>query len=283
MSYHISKILVPVDLSETSLNALETCIALAKKHGANIIILNVIESKYSSREESDVFNVSSSLSNSKDVLNALIGSIEHAHDLTPRFIQKEGSVSEHIIRTSIVEEADLIVMGTHGASGYRDGFMGSNTYNVMKHVLCPVLSLPSKKKFSSFKKVVFPIRPVSGTLSRYDILCHFLSSQSSIDVLGMSYRKMERDTRLLEKIVEEIADKVEMDRVEINTAWGNGAGISEDILSYVQQASSDLIVVTSVLDVTTKNGFMGPHAQRIVNCSKIPVLSIKGIGVPYYA
>lgn len=283
MNYQISKILVPVDLSEASLNALETCISLAKRHGATIILMNVVEPKYSNRDESDVFKISS-LSNSKDVLHALIGSIQYAHDLKPHLLQREGAVSEHIIMASIEETVDLIVMGTHGASGYRDGYMGSNTYNVMKNVSCPVLSLPSRRKFNSFKKIVFPIRPVSGALSRYDVLCHFLNNQASIDVLGISYRKMERDTNVLEKIVEEIADRVEPDRIKIKTSWGNGDGISEDILSHVQQASNDLIVVTNLLDVTTKNGFIGPHAQKIVNCSKIPVLSITGIGVPsYYA
>ena len=195
MSYQISKILVPVDLSDTSFNALENCITLAKKHNAAITVLNIVEPRLN-REEGDIFHVSS-LSASKDVLHALLGSIQHTHDVNPVLIQKEGNVAEQIIRTALVEQADLIVMGTHGASGYRDGFIGSNTYAVMKNVLCPVLCIPPRKKFNSFKKVAFPIRPVSGALSRYDVLCHFLSGGSGIDVLGLSYRKMERETKVL--------------------------------------------------------------------------------------
>jgi len=173
-------------------------------------------------------------------------------------------------------------MGTHGASGYRDGFIGSNTYSVMKHAYCPVLSIPPKRKFIHFSNAVFPIRPASGALARYDVLCHFLTRQSTVDVLGLSYRKMETGTRVLEKIVGEINTKVESDGVHIKTAWGSGKGIAEDVMHHVQQSLNDLIVVTSLLDVANKPGFIGPHTQKIIHSSRIPVLSTKGIGVPSY-
>src|SRR3954465_7946954 len=120
MNYSISNILVAVDISETSLNALETSIALAKRHGASITVLNVIEPKFSQSESAVLFG-KSILSNSEDVLQALLGSVQHTHEITPRLIQRKGSVAEAVIRTSIEEQADLIVIGTHGAAGYRDG------------------------------------------------------------------------------------------------------------------------------------------------------------------
>jgi len=217
------------------------------------------------------------------VLQALLGSIQHVHEIKPRLVQRKGNVAEAIIRVSIEEHSDLIVMGTHGASGYRDGFVGSTTYSVMKYAECPVLSIPPKRKFSCFTRAVFPIRPVSGALARYDVLCHFLGRHSKVDVLGLSYRKMERGTRVLEKIVEEIGRQIEADGVDVNTAWGGGEGISEDVLHHAQQSLNDLIVVTSLLDVANKPGFIGPHTQKIIHSARIPVLSTKGVGVPSYA
>lgn len=282
MNYRVSKILVPVDLSATSLEALETAITLAKMHRAEIFVLNVIEPKFIDNDENNLL-YAPALMNSTDVLSALIGSIQHAHDLKPVLIQQAGAVSEQTLRTSIAEDVDLIVMGAHGASGYRDGYIGSNTYHVIKNAFCPVLSLPSKKGIRSFKKVIFPIRPVLGALKRLDVLYHLVGSHAVVDVLGISHTKLETDTKVLDKIVGEVAYPPSSATIKLKTAWGNGHGISEDILNYSQHTSADLIVVTNVLDVTTKSGFIGPHTQRIVNCSKIPVLSIKGLGLSTYS
>jgi nucleotide-binding universal stress UspA family protein len=275
--YTIRKIVVPIDLSETSLNALDTAVAIAKEHGAHLCLLNVIENNFDVEEE---ILFSSSLSNSTDVLTALAGAIQHANDIKPEVIQQEGNVADAIIRYSLMKQSDLIVMGTHGASGYRDGFIGSNTYTVMKHATCPVLSVPPKRKFLSFKKVLFPIRPVTGALLRYDVVSHLLSNHASIDVLGLSYRRMEKETNVLDKIIDEIKDKLIIDKVRVNVNWNKGTTIPDDILQFSQESNSDLVIVTSVLDVTTKPGFIGPHSQKIINCSKVPVLTIKKIAVP---
>jgi len=283
MSYHIKKIIVPVDLSETSLNALDTAVCLAKKHSALVYVINVIEPNFGIFSEEFESSFSSGITNAKDILDALINSIVHVHNVEPKLIQKEGHVVDQIIKLTFLEQCDLIVMGTHGASGYREGFVGSNTYSVIKYANCPVLSIPTKKNYLVFKKILFPIRPVTGALSKYNVVSQFLNNQSTIEVLGLSYKRIEKETNVLDKIVEEIKDNIEIDNVQVNTVWGAGNNISEDILNYSQQNTSDLLVITPILDITAKNGFVGPHAQKIINCAKVPVLTIKTIGVPAYA
>ena len=156
------------------------------------------------------------LSNTSDVLNALAGAIEHANDILPEVVQTDGNVSDTIVKFVLASQCDLVVMGTHGASGYRDGFVGSNTYSVMKYSACPVLSIPPKRKFLSFKRALFPIRPISGALTQYSVVSHLLSSRGTMDVLGLSYRKMERETNVLDKIISEINDQLVEDQVRVN-------------------------------------------------------------------
>jgi nucleotide-binding universal stress UspA family protein len=277
-SFTIQKILVPLDLSQTSLNALDTAVALAKKHDATILLLNVIEPVLHAGEETN--SHIEELSNSVDVLTVLEGKIQQAGNIKTKIIQLEGNVTDTIIKNSLFHRSDLIVMGTHGASGFRSGFIGSNAYNVAKHSSCPVLLVPPNRKYISFKKVVFPVRPVTGALLRYDVACHFVSSLSSLEVLGLSYGTVERETNLLEKIIEEIKEQLEADKVKAKPVWGMGQSIAEDVLLYIQQTNPDLVIVTSVLDVIIKHDFLGPHTQRILNCSKAPMLCIKKIGVP---
>ncbi len=279
LPYTIRKIIVPIDLSETSLNALDTAVALAKKHKASLLMLNVIESGFEFLTDGGGFSSFTNLSNSADVLSALAGTIQHTHNIVPKVIQEEGHVSQVILKTTLLQQADLIVIGTHGASGYRDGFIGSNTYSIIKHSTCPVLTIPPKRKFLSFRKVMFPIRPVAGALSRYDVVSQFIAPNASLEVVGLSFRRMETDTSVLEKILEEVKDQLEMGRITTRTAWGNGNTISEDVLTYMHKSFPDLVVITSVLDVTPKPNFIGPHTQKIMNCSKVPVLSIKRVGI----
>jgi nucleotide-binding universal stress UspA family protein len=283
MSYQINKILVPIDLTESSLNALETAISLAKKHGSLLYILNVEEPNFVIfSDEPDLLSTSYK-KNSIDILEALINSITHVHALQPKLITNDGNVTEQIIKVCFSEQCDLIVMGSYGASGFREGFIGSNTYAVMKYAICPVLSVPVKKNYLSFKKVVFPIRPVSGALNKYDVVCHFLGSNSVIDVLGLSYKRRENETTILNKIVEEVKEKLQSDKVSVTTVWGTGDTVSEDVINYSNQINPDMVVITPILDITTKNGFVGPHAQKIIHTCKSAVLSIKTIGVPAYA
>jgi nucleotide-binding universal stress UspA family protein len=283
MSYQINKILVPIDLTESSLNALETAISLAKKHGSLLYILNVEEPNFVIfSDEPDLLSTSYK-KNSNDILEALINSITHVHALQPKLITNDGNVTEQIIKVCFSEQCDLIVMGSYGASGFREGFIGSNTYAVMKYAICPVLSVPVKKNYLSFKKVVFPIRPVSGALNKYDVVCHFLANNSVIDVLGLSYKRRENETTILNKIVEEVKEKLQSDKVSVTTVWGTGDTVSEDVINYSNQINPDMVVITPILDITTKNGFVGPHAQKIIHTCKSAVLSIKTIGVPAYA
>ena len=274
--YQIQQILVPVDLSDTSLNALHTGVALAKKHraGLHLLFVNEITPNYESTSDSLI-----SRQVNMDVLLALAGSIKQRDGLLPEVIEQEGSVAESVIKVAANLQADLIVMGTHGASGYRDGFIGSNTYSVMKYATCPVLSIPPKRKFSSFKKVLFPIKPLSGALLPYDVASLFLSSSSTVNVLGLSYLNIRRETAVLDRIVEEIRDKWENQKVDIQTAWSMGNSVATDILQFAQENNPELIVLTSVMDAIPKPNFIGPNTQKVINGARVPVLHIKKTGV----
>jgi nucleotide-binding universal stress UspA family protein len=280
--YKMNRILVAVDLSESSLNALDTAVTIAKKHQASLHVLYVDENNFQSMEEVGTPYFSNSV-NAADVITALVGAIQHNHNIKPVVSMQDGNVAETIIRSSFLLHADLIVMGAHGASGFRDGFVGSNTYNVIKYATCPVLMVPQKKKNNSFRKILFPIRPVTGALMSYDIVSQFTNPFTVMEVMGVSYR-MILDTAgsVLDTIIGEIKDQLERDEVTAKPFWSEGASIADEILKHTN-ANTDLVVVTSALDVTSKPKYIGPHAQKIIQSSKAPVLSIKKNTVPSFA
>src|SRR5688572_27917791 len=122
MNYHIRKILVPLDLSETSLNALESAVALAARHDAQIILLHVHETSFDTAD--DKFSSLYTSHVQSDVLAAILSGLEQRCAIRPELIQESGSVAELITKIGLHQSIDVVVMGTHGASGYRSDFIG---------------------------------------------------------------------------------------------------------------------------------------------------------------
>jgi nucleotide-binding universal stress UspA family protein len=279
--YPIRNILVPVDLSENSLNALHTAAGLAKRHMAGLVILYVKDTSFTFLADDPVIGIH--INQSENIVHAYASAIENNHGIEPKVIIMEDSIAPAIIQSAIQNSCDLIVMGRYGASGYRDGFVGTNTYTTIKYAPCPVLMMPRGKMNSGFKRVLFPIRLVPGALMHYNIVRNFLEPESSyLNVLGLSYLMQQKDSRVLEDITAEIKEKLREDKVKLKPTWGDGNSIAEDVLHNSLQSSSDLLVITSALDVTNKSFFVGPNVQKIINHSRIPILSIRKVPIPSY-
>jgi nucleotide-binding universal stress UspA family protein len=274
--YTIRNIVVPVDLSETSLNALQTAASLAQLHDAALHVLHVIEDF---QKLLDDFQGSSYryASNTNDVLSALVNGIQSEGQSRLSLLQEEGPVPELVIRHSLKVQADLIVLGSHGASGFREGFIGTNAYSIMKYAPCPALLIPPGKTHFEFRKALYPVRPINGALMRFDIARSLLSGTAELDVLGLSSLKMERNTSVLDKMIAEVRQKTGDQKTLFRSSWSGDRNISEEVLHFIQSKMTDLVILTPVLDATIKPNFIGPHMQRIMNCSRVPVLNIKKV------
>ncbi len=147
----IKSILAPLDFSETSLNALETAIAIAKQQKAGIRLLNIVDSSFlfgtngvyyiSEKTIKSIVDVSSCM------LNTLLRTLKEKHDVNFTAEVKVGFVPQSITNTASEIDADLIIMGTHGISGFREFTMGSTAQKVVKTSICPVLTIPPNKKW----------------------------------------------------------------------------------------------------------------------------------------
>lgn len=272
-----------VDFSESSMNALETAMHVASRQKSNVYIINVIDKSldFGLNAEDAYVSDSSIINNADNILNALAASLFKTHGILPHILLAKGFVFAEILKAAVQNGAELIIVGMHGASGYRECFIGSNTYNVFKNAHCPVLAIPQQKKWRSFKKVLYPVRPVSGALARLDLLSSLMHpSQSVLDVLGLSYRKNEEDKNALEQMVKEIGEKYDTKQFRANAIYNGSKNVAEDVLTTSSQTNADLVVVTPSLDVTYKHFFVGPNMQRIIHHSKVPILSLKRIAVP---
>ena len=146
-SYLPRKILVPVDLSETSPQVLQTAVNLVGWKGTEIHVLHVADKSHYRGD-----HVASKLSMSKMREDAYIASESHLEILvkgvsTDRAIKTcllWGDPAMDIVRMAKTGDFDLIVMATHERRGINRFFSGSVAEDVMQRAPCSVLILRKK-------------------------------------------------------------------------------------------------------------------------------------------
>ena len=135
----MKKIIAPVDFSDASANALSFAAELAKRASAHLIIVNVFEK---GEDEED----------SRDKLKSVAADLKKAFgpDLNCETLVAHGSLINELKPIVNLQQPDLVVMGTKGASGLKKILIGSNTVNVLAKIKVPVLVIPEVARFEDF-------------------------------------------------------------------------------------------------------------------------------------
>ncbi len=279
----IKKILIATDFSESSENALRVGISVAGRHKADIILLHVID-RFANIQPSEVFLPEMKL---LPDINYMVDYRlrEFSESLTKRTgikiksVVLDGQPFEQICRLSFEEKTSLIVIGTHGISGLRGLFMGSEAYRIVKNAQCPVLTIPGKWNNNDFKKVLFPIRLIPGATEKYFYARPILEKNNSeLFLLGLTDMKDNRDTKDLISIVETLKHQLKNDNIKFQTSYCPGEDYPEEVIKVTREMDIDLIILTANIDPDWKTFFIGPFVQQVLNHAPVPVLSIKPSG-----
>lgn len=142
----IRRILCPVDFSDFSRAAVMRAVAIAKPFGAEITALFVLPFVF----PEDAATCSGPVAPEAGVQSAIAEDLEEflrpARDagLRLRLCVRNGDCVGHILDEARDRESDLIVMGTHGRSGFERWVLGSVTDSVLRKAPCPVLAVPRR-------------------------------------------------------------------------------------------------------------------------------------------
>jgi nucleotide-binding universal stress UspA family protein len=163
---HISRLLCPVDFSEPSRHAAEHAIVVAGFYGARITALHVHSPVFlpvpglalASPAVDPVLDAATRQQIEQDV-RALFTPAEAAG--VPVDVRVEVGVAiDRILECARGIDADLIVLGTHGAGGFQHLVLGSVTEKVLRKASCPVLTVPPRAQTTSalpFKRLLCPV------------------------------------------------------------------------------------------------------------------------------
>jgi len=131
-AFKIEKILIPIDFSETSLLAIEHGAFTAQLFKADLVLLHVVEKHW---EKFNIVAPELRVEAPDNLINLIEKKLESiATDIRSKYgvksicITSSGTIFSEVVNVSKEHNVDLIVMGTHGTSGWVDFFVGSNAY-----------------------------------------------------------------------------------------------------------------------------------------------------------
>lgn len=181
----ITHILCPIDFSEFSSHALDQAVAVARWYEARLTVLHV----FVNRPNMDLPPLP--LGNPERdrltrELQAFAASVSPEVSLVMR-LREGSSVYAEILAEAAESHADLIVLGSHGRSGFEHLFLGSVTEKVMRKAPCPTLVVPRRAAAVAGESAARPPR----------ILCPVDFSESSLDTVAYALNMAEEvDARL---------------------------------------------------------------------------------------
>jgi len=144
-----TRILVPVDFSASSHEALEMAVDLAAHFHAGLVLLHVIP-MFTSSTLPDFVSESKFLEETRKRAEGLFAAAREDLDgrgLDLSTVVEEGNdVASNIMEVANREQVDFLVISTHGLTGWRPAVFGSIAEKVIRLVDCPLLLLRSRKK-----------------------------------------------------------------------------------------------------------------------------------------
>ena len=135
--YSIKNILVPVDFSPCSINALQYAAAIASIFKSSLSLLYV-------DNKSTVTVVNGKKSDAESALKELLKA-SYLNGIKTSSHVGHGNITREILSAQSGFQADLIIMGTLGANQLNRKLFGTNSANVIQDAHCPVWVVPEGK------------------------------------------------------------------------------------------------------------------------------------------
>jgi nucleotide-binding universal stress UspA family protein len=163
----MKKILFPTDFSKTANNAFVYALEMAKFLNAELLVLHVYSLPPITYEGypaylSQVYDSIEldNFENFKDEVPLLrkIAEERNLDSVKMSHILEQGDLILTIKSLVKKERVDLIVLGTNGATGLKEAFLGTNAGSVIERVPILSLTVPAKARFEKIKKIGFTTR-----------------------------------------------------------------------------------------------------------------------------
>ncbi|WP_299112117.1 universal stress protein [uncultured Winogradskyella sp.] len=274
-------ILLPTDFSENSKNAINYALEFFKYQKVQFYFMHAYRNEFYDHDElvsRDVFDdvLEKVKTDSKNNLEKLF---KEVNEIAPNPRYTYHSISAN---NSLVEEAneiadkhniDLIVMGTKGKSNERHIIFGSQTFQVLKYVDCPVLAIPSNYKNTQPKHILFPTDYLIPYKRRELKLLSVLakSYRSKIDVMYVSTSN--KLSIRQEDNKDFIKDALIVNKVDFNIK--NDKNVADAIISHIEESDIDMITMVNTQHSFLEDMLFPSTIDKVSFGLEIPLLAMQ--------
>ncbi|MBK8554485.1 MAG: universal stress protein [Lewinellaceae bacterium] len=278
----MKKILVPTDFSNNSRHALHVAATIAQKAGAKIELLhtNTVMAyapplpEYAIFDQPDMAQYYEMAAD--ELFNLKRDVVENPafKDISIETRIEEGFLYNTLRRIAEEDKVDLIVMGTKGASGATEFFVGSNTEKVIRTSCCPILAVPENSGEFDVKEVLMAttLRPDQSiafdALAKWQELFPF-----KVKVLYLNNPAGFDTNDQIEKAAIDFAAKSWLKNISTFVS-GNTFNEESSILQFAGEHKIGMIAMATHQRKGLSHLLFGSLTEDTVNHSNIPVLCI---------
>ncbi len=275
----MKKIIVPIDFSEYSEFALEAAAILAKKNNAEIFALHMLEMSnavYTATGESQQPKMLFYLRLAEQKFQEFL-SRDYLEGIKVTPIVKNFKVFSEVSEVAEEQGADLIVMGSHGVSGFTEVFVGSNTEKVVRHSKLPVLVIKQKPGHLDFENVVYASDFSEQSVDVYKRALKTLGEDSKINLLYVNVPGENfKSTAEMEQDVANFLMKAEGNVNNLNKVhYVSDYSIQKGIINFSNVFGADLIVMPTHGRKGLAHFFEGSISEDMANRANLPVMTFK--------
>ncbi len=274
----MKRILVPTDFSEQALIAIKAAAQIARRNDSELYILHMIDLPADENDleaHADASNPAKLLFLKK--VHEKFRELKRSQILSGITIHEE--VRFHKTFSGIVEyskelEIDLIVMGSHGATGVKEIFIGSNTERVVRHSDVPVLVIKHELEDRNLSKFVFASdfsEDVKPAFSRFlDFIKPF---NDSVDLLYVNTIRNFESTKKSSERLRNFITEFDMPEYSLNVY--NDSTIEKGILNFSKDINADIIALATHQRSGLASMLNESISEDLVNHAFIPVITFK--------
>jgi nucleotide-binding universal stress UspA family protein len=192
------------------------------------------------------------------------------------FKTRKGKVYIEIAQQAKSSNADLIITGTHGVSGFEEFWIGSNAYRIVTNAPCPVITMRHDFIVGDIGKIVIPIDSSQETRQKIPVASQIAQLfNSEIHVLSLYSTPLKSVQKRVDNYAQQVIDYFEERKIRYVAVKMESDNITRSTIDYSESVGADLIAIMTEQETTTANIFLGPYAQQMVNHSPVPVLSMR--------
>ncbi|RXJ50072.1 universal stress protein [Gelidibacter gilvus] len=275
----MKKIIVPIDFSKYSEYALEAAAILAKKNNAEIFALHMLEMSDA------ILTASNDGPKPKMLFFLKLAQQKFDEFLSKDYLQgikvtpivKHSKVFSEVSEVAEEHHADLIVMGSHGVSGFTEVFVGSNTEKVVRHSKLPVLVIKQKPSNLTFETVIFPSDFTEKSVDVYKRVLETLGETSNVHLLYVNVPGENfKSTAEMEQNVASFLMKAEGNMNNLNKVhYVSDYSIQQGIMNFSNLFGADLIVMPTHGRKGLAHFFEGSISEDLANRANLPVMTFK--------